>query len=665
MGQRRYTRKLAKRGGATYREQQKAALCGKHAINHVLQEEKFVWEPRVKTLYIPTVPAGEDATAHAKKQGTQINLVMACKEYENDELNQRLAKLYPGLLASLIRRLLEDVEPESGDIRIPPVGSSERAQPKFKGKTDAEIRKIIEDGRGEAFKVSQRRQAEERAKYKKYITVDGTGKVTNVNREALDVVYKKEWSADEKKTIETEGTVCQPGGNIIPEIFTKWGNILGLKGFTTTINDVSGDESIYKNDPDIYLAEMIKLLPSQLQKPEFLGVMLGRLGDRVGHYTAVVMYDDGDCEPKRRVEADMSKKLYSYIDSMYVTGRDGVCTLNKGQKACYTQKDLLDVINKYGPTCMIFLYGYDADDKGPLYPYESVAYQRMKEASAAPAPTTEESNKEAESNNEDPHGILKNANEREAEEARKRSEELEEERFWKELNWQGNYHPSPNNYASKEEWKKAMIEEARQQKSKDPANIAAVRERRRRIHESISSIPFEEYEKSKLSKKDDDSDSNSDDNSESDDNSDDNSDSNSDDESNEDPNVKAAIAASVSSAEEDEKVRKAKAATEASLAGAPETSEQVYEKEMARIKSLKVSAKMKTLLEDRAKAQKLVAVNEKLYDLAVNPPKGSGVKTSAAVMKENSPSNIQKRLDKWVAKLKEAEAAIAKEEAKL
>ena len=99
---RRYTRKLAKRGGATYREQQKAALCGKHAINHVLQEEKFVWEPKVKTLYIPTLPAGEDPTTHAKKQGTQINLVMACKEYENDDLNRRLEELYPELLAALI-----------------------------------------------------------------------------------------------------------------------------------------------------------------------------------------------------------------------------------------------------------------------------------------------------------------------------------------------------------------------------------------------------------------------------------------------------------------------------------------------------------------------------------------------------------------------------------
>jgi len=351
----------------------------------VLQEEKFVWEPKKKTLYIPTVPAGEDATAHAKKQGTQINLVMACKEYENDELNQRLAKLYPGLLASLIRRLQEDVEPESSDIKIPPVGSSERAQSKFKGRTDAEIRKIIEDGRTASFKSLQQKQAEERAKYKKYITVDGTGKVTDVNREELDKVYKTEWLAEEKKTIATEGTVCQPDGNIIPEIFTKWGNILGLKGFTTSINDVSGDESIYKNDPAIYLAEMIKLLPSQLEKPEFLGVMLGRLGDRKGHYTAVVMYDDGDCEPTRRVEADTSKKLYSYIDSMYVTERAGVCTLNKGQKACYTQKDLLDEINKYGPTCMIFLYGYDEDESGPVHPYESVAYQRMKTAADTPA----------------------------------------------------------------------------------------------------------------------------------------------------------------------------------------------------------------------------------------------------------------------------------------
>ena len=96
----RYTRKL-KRGGATYLEQQDRALCGKHALNHILQEAKFVWDTtsaNKNNLYIPRLPAGTDAIAHAKKQGTQVNLVMACKEYENDELKQRLATIYPDAL---------------------------------------------------------------------------------------------------------------------------------------------------------------------------------------------------------------------------------------------------------------------------------------------------------------------------------------------------------------------------------------------------------------------------------------------------------------------------------------------------------------------------------------------------------------------------------------
>jgi hypothetical protein len=34
---------------------------------------------------------------------------------------------------------------------------------------------------------------------------------------------------------------------------------------------------------------------------------------------------------------------------------------------------------------MIFLYGYDEDESGPIHPYESVAYQRMKTAADTPA----------------------------------------------------------------------------------------------------------------------------------------------------------------------------------------------------------------------------------------------------------------------------------------
>lgn len=672
----RYTRKLAKRGGATYREQQKSLLCGKHAMNHVLQEEKFVWEPKVKTLYIPALPVGETAAMHIKKSETKVNMVVACNEYNENTLKNRESEQYSQALDNLYTRLFVDVEIETKDPKIPEPGSYRTG--KYGTKTDDEIKKEILADRKTSFAKVKANQDKDRAKYKEAITFAKDGKVTSINRDKLNEIYKKEWLADQRDEINRYDSACDASGNFRYELLRNWANILGYKGFSTSFYDVTPDipgegalpkkegVAIYNNDRATYLTEMLKILPSQMAKPEFLGIVLGTArkvsGTDIGHFTAVVMYEE-DCEPKRRVESDQNKKLYSFIDSMEQTGKDGVCTLSKGAKACYTQTELLAKIKKLEPASMVFLYGYDADDKGPLNPYKSVAYQRMKAASSAPAPTTEESNRDAESNNEDVYGILKNANEREAEEARKRREELEEERFWRELNWQSNFHPSPNNYASKEEWKKAIIEEARQQKSKDPANIAAVRERRRQIHESISSIPFEEYEKSKLSKKDDDSDSNSDSNSESDDNS--------DKDSNEDPNVKTAMVASLSSAEEDEKARTTKeeanlkAATEESLAATSEIPEQVYEKEMARIKSLTVPAKIKQILEEHAKAEKLVAINKRLYNIALNPPKGYGVKTSATVMKENSPETVQKRLDKWTAKLKEAKEALAAEEAKL
>ena len=59
------------------------------------------------------------------------------------------------------------------------------------------------------------------------------------------------------------------------------------------------------------------------------------------------------------------------------------------------------MIKEYGPTCMIFIYGYDEDDNGPLNPYQSVAYNRMKTAAGAPAlKNNEHSNEESGSESE-------------------------------------------------------------------------------------------------------------------------------------------------------------------------------------------------------------------------------------------------------------------------
>jgi len=376
----RYTRKL-QRGGVTYLEQQDRALCGKHALNHVIQEAKFIWDeskPNANTLYIPKVPKGGDPTEHVKKQGTQVNLVAACKEYENVELEKRFEQFYPAALDDLIKRLFLKVELEESAIKIPPQGSSERKQAKYTGKTDEQIREMIQAGRAAAFEQAKQHQRDERQKYKAFLTFDKEGELIDINREGVDSQYQKEWKAADKKTMTTEGTVCQSDGNIIPEILTRWVNILGYKGFATTINDVAGDVSVYNNDPATYLNEMLMVLPLQLEKPGFLGVLLGRLSERSGHYTAIVMYDDLECAPKRKTEADPEKKLYSYIDSMFVTEKGGVCILDKGKKQCYTQKDLLKQVEKYKPTCMIFVFAYDEDSSGLLNPYPSVAYERMK-----------------------------------------------------------------------------------------------------------------------------------------------------------------------------------------------------------------------------------------------------------------------------------------------
>jgi len=375
---RRYTRKLH-RGGATYLEQQNMALCGKHALNHVLQEAKFIWDDSKEnqnTLYIPKVPKGENPTAHVKKNGVQVNLVAACKEYENYELKKRFDKFYPTALDDLVKRLFLKIEEEDAPIKIPAVGSSERKQAKYADKTDKQIEEMIKAGRVAAFEKSQKLQKAEREKYKEFLTVDEEGEVIDINREGLDKKYRIEWKADDRKTMTTEGTACQSSGNIIPEILTRWVNILGYKGFPTTINDVTGDVSIYENNPAIYLDEMLKVLPLQLEEPGFLGVLLGRLGDREGHYTSIVMYDE-ECAPTRKDEPDSAKKLYSYIDSVFVVEKDGVCALKKNVKQCFNQKDLLKKVETFKPTCMIFVFAYDNDDNGALNPYQSVAYRRM------------------------------------------------------------------------------------------------------------------------------------------------------------------------------------------------------------------------------------------------------------------------------------------------
>ena len=55
------------------------------AINSILQEEKFVWKPDIKTIYIPPVPPGVKPTDHVKTAGVQVNVYAACKDFEKNQ----------------------------------------------------------------------------------------------------------------------------------------------------------------------------------------------------------------------------------------------------------------------------------------------------------------------------------------------------------------------------------------------------------------------------------------------------------------------------------------------------------------------------------------------------------------------------------------------------
>ena len=250
----RYTRKKPRQHGgmATYLEPQVSNLCGKHSINHVLQEEKFVWDEDNKLLYIPKRPADVLSNReHIKNPKTKINLVRACKKYIDSEIQKSFDEFFEGDFNKLKVRLINDVEPEKDAPKIPGMGTADRKQ--YGSKTDDQIRAEILEKRGVHFKKQQTKQAEEREKYKNFIQQDDEGNITGVNEEELKGHYEEEWRNDYKdRFLNGEESPCQftkknekgqiisrSRGNIIPEIFEFWLIQLDYNVVKNTINAVS------------------------------------------------------------------------------------------------------------------------------------------------------------------------------------------------------------------------------------------------------------------------------------------------------------------------------------------------------------------------------------------------------------------------------------------
>ena len=99
----------------TYGESQVELLCGQHAYNMVLQEEKLVWQPEnMATKY---VAADGSAAENASGRGTRLNMAVICRDWSGirryRQAYEEIRQLYPegtpaAEIESHVRMQLED-----------------------------------------------------------------------------------------------------------------------------------------------------------------------------------------------------------------------------------------------------------------------------------------------------------------------------------------------------------------------------------------------------------------------------------------------------------------------------------------------------------------------------------------------------------------------------
>ena len=330
-----------KRGGATYRESQAQLLCGKHAFNHILQEEKFIWNSSTKNMYI----GGTDPL----DKKTKINLFGVCKMYEEIVKEEYVLQSLPTELKRVLDQVHERTSPPDTD--PPDPTKADKRNKKFAGKTDKQIYDIMMQDKVDNLKQFMDEREVLKEKY--------AGKTDDEIGELLKAHLIEESKSPEFYVPVRSCDFNTPVGNVEIDLLARLRDTLNLKGVLTTLGH---------GYPD-YINDMVNIIRIQSTKPEFLGVILGT----GNHYTAIVMYDD-DCEPLRRTRKSLT---YSYIDSMNI--EKGSCKLKAG-KMCYTEEELSDLIHSVNPSSMLFIFAPDSDKTGPLNPYKSIAYERMKDA---------------------------------------------------------------------------------------------------------------------------------------------------------------------------------------------------------------------------------------------------------------------------------------------
>ena len=206
-------------------ENQQKQLCGKHALNHLLQEEKIVWVPNKSTLL---TEGGK--TPDIKDKDTKYNLWNLCQEREKNEID----------------RLLEKYIEEESQRRILVVTSEEPKE------TDATYTELIDDGNGGLTPRGTSNLQNDINEWKKNQAQYGNNKDPDTIKEDVEKEVENNSDLKQKYTEQIKGSqgTCDSGGNVPFQWFTDVFEELGYRHVDVGKNDYQTKLEGAMNDPN-------------------------------------------------------------------------------------------------------------------------------------------------------------------------------------------------------------------------------------------------------------------------------------------------------------------------------------------------------------------------------------------------------------------------------
>lgn len=255
-------------------EEQRHLLCGQHALNHMLQEPKYVWSPD-ESLYIN----GENPL----EKKVKINLWNFCGDYE-EGLKEREVALQAPIEADYVISMLRGT-------KAPPVRDSKRAD----GKPDY--------GSDESFQAALKGYNKALVDLQKRF-----GKKTDAQiRKKVQADLLDSWELPPHDICDFNLEDADSTG-MIPILALP--QLLSFLNYDSRILDRNAAADLLRarerREPDggTLMSEFLRMLDSELVKPNCLGVLYNKRNP--SHWTAIVKHN-GRC----------AAGSYSYVDSMF------------------------------------------------------------------------------------------------------------------------------------------------------------------------------------------------------------------------------------------------------------------------------------------------------------------------------------------------------------